>query len=76
DLGGGVTGAECIEAVNTLANQRVPAVVITGHDVTRVRDELADRGVPVLSKPVLPAELRSIILAVTANSGLRLAVPH
>ncbi|MBB3948590.1 signal transduction histidine kinase [Rhizobium skierniewicense] len=63
DLGEGRTGSDCIVAVRTLVGWSLPAVVMSGHDATRVREELSDDSIPILSKPVRPAELRSIIMA-------------
>lgn len=65
DLGEGRTGSDCIAAVRALAGWPLPAVVMSGHDAVRVREELADDSIPILSKPVRPAELRSIIMAVS-----------
>lgn len=62
DLGGGMTGTECIRAVREQLGCSVPAVVMTGHDAARVRTEIDDLAIPILSKPVRPAELRSVIL--------------
>ena len=63
DLGNGVTGAECIAAVRRLAGRDVPTVVISGHDEARVREELGTADMPILAKPVRPAELRSVVVA-------------
>lgn len=63
DLGEGTTGADCIAQVRRLAGRDVPAVVMTGHEPKRVAQELGDADVPILSKPVRPAELRSIVMA-------------
>ncbi|MCF4129880.1 response regulator [Methylobacterium sp. SyP6R] len=63
DLGNGVTGAECIAAVRRLAGHEVPVVVISGHDEARVREERGAPDMPILSKPVRPAELRSVVVA-------------
>lgn len=63
DLGGKVTGTDCIAHVRRLNGRRVPAVVMSGHDETRVREDLGDDETPILSKPVRPAELRSVIMA-------------
>ncbi|MGY2048532.1 hybrid sensor histidine kinase/response regulator [Methylobacterium sp. JK268] len=63
DLGNGVTGAECIAAVRRLAGHDIPVVVISGHDEARVREELGAPDMPILSKPVRPAELRSVVVA-------------
>lgn len=65
DLGDGMTGTESIARVRLLSGWRVPAVVMSGHDAARVREDLADDEIPILSKPVRPAELRSAILLPT-----------
>lgn len=63
DLGARTTGTDCIERVRRLAGRRVPAIVTTGHDENRVREDLGDPEIPILSKPVRPAELRSVMMA-------------
>src|SRR5690606_13737048 len=52
DLGARMTGADCIAKVRELAGWAVPAVVMSGHDPSRVREDLADDRIPILSKPV------------------------
>ncbi len=61
DLGDRQTGADCIAMVRESIRRRVPALVMTGHDEARVRAELDDATIPVLTKPVRPAELRSVL---------------
>jgi signal transduction histidine kinase/CheY-like chemotaxis protein len=61
DLGSGMTGSECIARIRHLAGRKIPAIVMTGHDATKVRDDLAEPEIPILSKPVRPAELRSAV---------------
>lgn len=63
DLGAGLTGSDCIAHVRRLAGELVPAIVMTGHDEGRVRAELATFEIPILAKPVRPAELRSMLRA-------------
>ena len=63
DLGGGLTGSECIARLRRAAGRAVPAIVMTGHDADRVRGLTHEADVFVLSKPVRPAELRSVIVA-------------
>ncbi|WP_314408639.1 ATP-binding protein [Pseudomonas kuykendallii] len=63
DLGRSMSGADCIDYLNRLHGRRVPAIVITGHDVRKAQQALNDTQVPVLAKPVRPAELRSMLLA-------------
>jgi signal transduction histidine kinase/CheY-like chemotaxis protein len=74
DLGEHQTGSDCIAAVRKLAGRNVPAIVMTGHDEGRVRGELDDGSIPVLAKPVRPAEMRSVLTAVAVRTrGLTLA---
>jgi signal transduction histidine kinase/CheY-like chemotaxis protein len=63
DLGEGKTGADCIAQVRRLNEHPVSAVIMTGHNEQRVRAELDDKTIPILAKPVRPAELRSILNA-------------
>ncbi|WP_337268435.1 ATP-binding protein [Oryzifoliimicrobium ureilyticus] len=76
DLGNGVTGKECIEQVQRLARRPVSTVVMTGHDQDRVRDDLAEAEVPIMAKPVRPAELRSILLVQAVKARSRQAAPR
>jgi signal transduction histidine kinase/CheY-like chemotaxis protein len=71
DLGEGRTGTDCIAQVRRLNACPVTAVVMTGHDETRVRDELDDKDIPILAKPVRPAELRSVLTAEALRVGRR-----
>ena len=61
DLGAQVTGTECIKRVRNRLGHAVPAIVMTGHDENRVRDDLGDPEIAILAKPIRPAELRSIM---------------
>lgn len=61
DLGQKQTGSDCIALVRGLTRREVPAIVMTGHDETRVRADINDPAIPILSKPVRPAELRSTL---------------
>jgi CheY-like chemotaxis protein len=63
DLGAETTGADCIAWVRRFGGQAVPAIVTTGHDEGRVREDLDDPEIPILCKPVRPAELRSTVMA-------------
>lgn len=69
DLGEGSTGADCIRVVRDELGDRLPAIVMTGHDPEHVRDEFDEVGVPVLSKPVRPAELRSMLMTAALNAA-------
>lgn len=63
DLGAKTTGAACIARVRRLNGREIPAIVMTGHDENRVREELGDPAIPILAKPVRPSELRSAVMA-------------
>ncbi len=69
DLGGKQTGTDCIERVRAQSGWPVPAIILTGHDVGRVREELPDQTVPVLSKPVRPTELRSVVVSMAMEAA-------
>jgi len=64
DLGAKRTGADCIALVRELARRDVPAIVMSGHDETRVRQDLEDPSIPILGKPVRPAAMRSVLTSV------------
>ena len=61
DIGGGVTGMDGIAVVRKAQGELLPIIVITGHDECRIGDILDDPDIPILKKPVRPAELRSAI---------------
>ncbi len=63
DLGTHATGIECIDAVRRQRGWAVPAMIVTGHDVERIQAALHDRQIAILSKPVHPAELRTMLRA-------------
>ena len=69
DLDRSASGADCIAYLNRLQGRRIPAIVMTGHDIPHVQQTLGDPEIPVLAKPVRPAELRALLLAsrVAAN---------
>ncbi|CAM3310739.1 hybrid sensor histidine kinase/response regulator [Pseudomonas floridensis] len=63
DLDRTASGADCIAYLSRLQGRRIPAIVITGHELQHVRQTLNDPEIPVLAKPVRPAELRSLLLS-------------
>ena len=63
DLGTEVSGADCIRHLRRHSGREVPAIIMTGHDVRRVQEQVGDGETPILSKPVQPAELRSLLVA-------------
>lgn len=63
DMGTEASGADCIHYLRALNGRNIRAVVITGHEVKRVQESVGDQHIPILSKPVHPAELRSLLMA-------------
>lgn len=69
DIGGGMTGADCI----ALHQQQSPppmSIVMTGHDALAIEETIADASILVLKKPVRPAELRSAIAALRSRQAI------
>jgi CheY-like chemotaxis protein len=58
EVGGGVSGFVAIGRLRRERGAPVPAILITGHD--GLGETVGDE-VPVLAKPVRPAELRAAI---------------
>jgi signal transduction histidine kinase/CheY-like chemotaxis protein len=67
DIGGGVTGAACIALYRDQPVQPM-AIVMTGHDESRIEEIVDDDAILVLKKPVQPAELRSAIAALRSRN--------
>jgi hypothetical protein len=53
--------------VQDASGRDVPVVVISGHAAGRVQEDPGRTDVPILSKPVRPAELHSFILAASVK---------
>lgn len=68
DVGGGMTGADCI-ALYRGENPPPMAIVMTGHDELAIEEIIADASILILKKPVRPAELRSAIAALRNRRG-------
>jgi signal transduction histidine kinase/CheY-like chemotaxis protein len=67
DLGGEMNGLDTIRRLRELDGRNIPAAIATGTDITLLRDHAADDGIIVLSKPIRPAQLRSLLLSAIAN---------
>ena len=57
------TGIEAIRQIRGALSLPLPAVVITADRLPAVQQEVEGLGVPMLSKPVRPAQLRSLLAA-------------
>lgn len=63
ELGGSETGLEVIARIRERAGYRVPAAIITGTHVEDLARMCREAGVALMSKPVRPAQLRSVLLS-------------
>lgn len=62
DLEGDDTGIHAIEALRAAAERWLPAVVVTAHRNPEVARRCSALGVPLLEKPVRPAELSETLM--------------
>lgn len=68
DLGGDLTGADCINLVRKKLRSNIPSILITGHQEIQVRQDLSDSSVAILGKPIRPAEMRSMLTSIMLKS--------
>ena len=64
-LGDGINGIDAVRMLRSLAGQKIPACVISGDTDVQVRHEVEAAGLILLSKPVRPAKLRSVLRHLT-----------
>ena len=64
DLGNGMTGTWCISHIRWLTGTEIPAIVMTGHDEARVRSLIDLPRVQLMTKPLRPSALRSLLSSV------------
>lgn len=67
DLDRTASDADNIAYLREMRGRGIPAIVITGHELQHVQQSLNDPEIPILSKPVRPAELRSLLLSFKMN---------
>ncbi|TWC65025.1 signal transduction histidine kinase [Pseudomonas sp. SJZ103] len=67
DLGPRISGSECIAAIREQRGWEVPAMIMTGHEIERIRSTLIHMNISILSKPVRPPELRTTLLELTKH---------
>jgi DNA-binding response OmpR family regulator len=67
DLGTKISGSECIAAIREQRGWEVPAMIMTGHEIERIRSMLTDMNISILAKPVRPPELRATLLELTKH---------
>ncbi|MBK9082491.1 MAG: hybrid sensor histidine kinase/response regulator [Rhizobiales bacterium] len=73
DLNTDTTGADWIAAALAVSPQ-AQAIVLTGHDSSRVRARVPDETIPILMKPLRPSELRSTMVSMALRA--RAATAH
>ncbi|MCC6925428.1 hybrid sensor histidine kinase/response regulator [Novosphingobium sp.] len=61
DLGNGQLGIAAIHQIRSAHNRPIPAFLMTGHSSSDVEQLAAREGVELLTKPVHPAQLRSML---------------
>lgn len=66
-LDGNARGDTAIARLRTLAGRSVPGVVITADRSEEVKARLAAEGLPLLNKPVKPAQLRALLRTLLAD---------
>jgi signal transduction histidine kinase/ActR/RegA family two-component response regulator len=64
-LGGGINGIEAVRKLHEIAGRNIAACVISGDTDAAVRQQAKDFGLVLLSKPVRPAKLRSLLTHLT-----------
>lgn len=64
-LGGGINGIDAVRMLREIAGRNIAACVISGDTDAEVRQQVEDSGLVLLSKPVRPAKLRSLLRRLT-----------
>ncbi len=68
-LGGGINGIEAVQMLREAAGQQIAACVISGDTDANVRLQVQTAGLVLLSKPVRPAKLRSLLRYLTQDDS-------
>lgn len=61
DLGIALTGIEYIQKIRQHKCKNIPALLITGHDISLLASQIRDMNIETVAKPVKPVELRSVL---------------
>ncbi len=67
------TGLMVVDAVRRRAGSAVPALMLTGDTAPERLKDLAAKGIPVLHKPVVPYQIRSMVSAHCRRAGCNAA---
>lgn len=68
DLGAKISGIEYIQAIRKMKSAHIPALLITGHDINNIRDIVKGLDIDVVSKPIKPVELRSVLTDIISRN--------
>jgi CheY-like chemotaxis protein len=68
-LDGDLRGDDAIAMIRKAAGQDIPALVITADRSDEVKASLAQARVPMLNKPVKPAQLRALMRNMLGNGA-------
>ena len=69
DLGPHGSGLEAIAAIRAAEGWNVPALILTGHTEPETLALISRAGVPLLRKPVHPAELRAMLTSLALGNA-------
>ncbi|OZU98599.1 ATP-binding response regulator [Enterobacter roggenkampii] len=61
DLGTTITGIEYIQKIRKYKDQNIPALLITGHDIPSLPQQVKEINIKIVAKPIKPVELRSVL---------------
>ena len=70
-LGGGINGIDAVQMLREAAGQQIAACVISGDTDANVRLQVQTAGLVLLSKPVRPAKLRSLLRYLTQDDSTK-----
>jgi signal transduction histidine kinase/CheY-like chemotaxis protein len=68
-LGAHGNGLSLVQALRNNARKQIPAIILTGHGGEVLLGQIRQAGIPVLSKPTRPAELRAILTRLCLGLG-------
>lgn len=67
ELGGDAKGLDIVSRLRRAQQKRIHAAIMTGSDSAELRADAAQAGIVVLSKPVNPSQLRSVLLSAVSE---------
>ena len=67
-LADGANGIEAITAINAEITEQAPAIMVSSDNSPGLREQLKERDIPLLTKPVEPARLRALMQHMLASA--------